>query len=376
MSVYLDNAATTRVIPEAVTAAECAMTESFGNASSLHAAGAAARELLEDARHDLAKLLAVPEGSLYFTSGGTESINTALFSSAFKNKHLGKHIVTTAIEHDATLNALRELKAQGFEVTAVPPERDGSVDGQKLLSAIREDTVLMTVMGVCNETGALLPYERAAAALHEKNPKAIFHLDAVQLFCKLPMKLENVDACSFSAHKIGALKGCGALYIRPGLTLRPLLYGGGQEKGMRSGTEAIPQIAAFAAAAKARYARLSENAEHFKRLKDLLLSSLASAGVDFYLNSPEQCSAHIVNFSPKKLRSEVLVRMLSDMGVYVSGGSACSRGKKSHVLTAMKVAPDNVDSALRVSFCPENTEKDVLAFCEALSQIIRSEQNV
>ena len=370
MRIYLDNAATTAVIPEALNAAEYAMTEAFGNASSVHEMGREAGKLLADSRKTLAELLSVEPQTLFFTSGGTESINTAILGAAYKNKHLGKHIVSTAIEHDATLNTIRELKADGFEVTLIPPQKDGSVLLSDIENAIRPDTVFMSLMGVCNETGALLPYDEAAKTLHAKNPRALFHLDAVQLFCKRPLSLENVDLCSFSGHKIGGLKGSGMLYIRKGLTIRPVFQGGGQESNMRSGTEAIPQIAAFSAAAKKRYAKLPETVERFDKLKSLLLNTLNASGIKYALNSPEVASSHIVNISPCVLRSEVLIRMLSDRGIFVSGGSACSRGKKSHVLTAMKKPADNIDAALRVSFCPENTENDVLAFCKALCEVL------
>ncbi|MBR3865371.1 MAG: cysteine desulfurase [Clostridia bacterium] len=367
--IYLDNAATTAVIPEALSAAENAMQVCYGNAGSVHDKGRQAGALLNECRKTVAAAMGVDSGCVTFTSGGTESINTALRGAAFKNKHLGKHIITSAVEHDATLNTLRSLEQEGFEVTVIAPEKDGSVSLEKIVSAIREDTILMSLMGVCNETGAFLPYAEAAAELKKRNSKALFHLDAVQLFCKAEMDLKNVDFCSVSAHKIGALKGSGALYIKKGLVIRPLIYGGGQESGMRSGTEAIPQIAAFAAAAKKRSEALSESIAHYGKLKKLLLDTIKASGVYFELNTPENSSGHIINISPCKLRSEVLIRILSDKGIYVSGGSACARGKKSHVLSAMKVSPKNIDAALRVSFCPETSDADVLAFCDAFAKL-------
>lgn len=367
--IYLDNAATTAVIPVALKAAENAMQVCYGNAGSVHDKGRQAGALLSECRKTVATAMGVETSCVTFTSGGTESINTALKGAAFKNKHLGKHIITSAVEHDATLNTLRALEQEGFEVTVIAPERDGSVSLDRIVSAIREDTILMSLMGVCNETGAFLPYSQAAAELKRRNPKALFHLDGVQLFCKATMNLKDVDLCSVSAHKIGALKGSGALYIRKGLVIRPLIYGGGQEGGMRSGTEAIPQIAAFAAAAKERSEALAQSIQHYGELKKLLLNTLCESGVPFELNTPEYSSAHIVNISPCKLRSEVLIRILSEKNIYVSGGSACARGKKSHVLSAMKVSPKNIDAALRVSFCPETSKDDVLEFCKAFASL-------
>lgn len=366
MAVYLDNAATTAVLPEAAQAALAVMTENYGNPSSLHEAGRAARETLEKARAAVALALGCPAACVTFTSCGTESINTSLVGAAMKNRHRGRHIISTAIEHDAVLRTLNDLKNQDFEVTLILPERDGTVSLDKVLSAVRPDTILMSMQGVNNETGALLPYAEAAAAFKKSNPEGLFHLDGVQNFLKRPMPLKNVDLASCSAHKIGGMKGCGALYIRPGLKLRPLLFGGGQESAMRSGTEGMPQIAAFAAAVEKRLPAVEENGRHMVSLKNELIARVRALGGT--INTPERSADHIVNLSMCRGRSEVYIRVLSDDGVYVSGGSACARGKKSHVLDAMHLPKRNIDAALRVSFCPENTMDDVESFCASLEK--------
>lgn len=368
MEHYLDNAATTAVLPRAREAALSAMDQ-FGNPGSLHAMGQRARTLLEDSRGRVAAALGVKPGCVTFTSGGSESTNTALRGAAHRLRHLGRHIVSTAIEHDATLNTLKALQNQGFEVTLAAPERDGSVTAEAIRAALRPDTVLVSLMAVCNETGAVLPIREAKAAMAQVCPGALLHVDAVQAFCKIHLPMDCIDLMSLSAHKIGGLKGSGALYVREGLHLMPLIYGGNQENGLRSGTEAMPQIAAFAAAAEERTARFAENTAHMATLRDRLLAGARALGCE--INTPADCAPHIVNLSPCVGRSEVYIRVLSDRGIYVSGGSACSRGKKSHVLTAMRVSGKNADAALRVSLCPENTEEDADAFLAALDQAKR-----
>ena len=364
MEHYLDNAATTAVLPRAREAALSAMDQ-FGNPGSLHAMGQRARTLLEDSRGRVAAALGVKPGCVTFTSGGSESTNTALRGAAHRLRHLGRHIVSTAIEHDATLNTLKALQNQGFEVTLAAPERDGSVTAEAIRAALRPDTVLVSLMAVCNETGAVLPIREAKAAMAQVCPGALLHVDAVQAFCKIHLPMDCIDLMSLSAHKIGGLKGSGALYVREGLHLTPLIYGGNQENGLRSGTEAMPQIAAFAAAAEERTARFAENTAHMAALRDRLLAGARALGCE--INTPADCAPHIVNLSPCVGRSEVYIRVLSDRGIYVSGGSACSRGKKSHVLTAMRVSGKNADAALRVSLCPETTDADIDAFVAALA---------
>lgn len=364
MEHYLDNAATTAVLPCAREAALAAMEE-FGNPGSLHAKGTRARKVLDDSRKTVAAALSVKPACVTFTSGGSESTNTALRGAAQKNKHLGKHIVSTQIEHDATLNTLKALQNQGFDVTLVAPQQDGSVTADAIRAALRPDTIMVSLMAVCNETGAVLPLREAKAAMMEVCPKALLHVDAVQAFCKVDLPMDIIDLMSLSAHKLGGLKGSGALYVRDGIHIQPLIYGGNQENGLRSGTEAMPQIAAFAAAAGERMANFKENTAKMTALRDKLIEEAKKMGCQ--INTPENSAPHIVNLSPCVGRSEVYIRVLSDQGIYVSGGSACSRGKKSHVLTAMRVSGKNADAALRVSLCPETTGEDVDAFLAALA---------
>ena len=362
MEYYLDNAATTAVLPAARAAAERAMDE-FGNPGSLHEAGRRARAMLGESREAVAAALGCKPQRITFTSGGSESINTALLGAAHKNRHLGRHIVSTQIEHDAT------LKSQGWEITLVPPETDGTVSPGAVADALREDTALVSLMAVCNETGAILPLRETRAAMERVCPKALFHVDAVQGFCKIDLPLSCADALSLSAHKIGGLKGSGALYLREGIALPPLIYGGNQENGLRSGTEAMPQIAAFAAAAKERGARFAEDTARMRALRDRLIAGARALGCA--VNSPENGAPHIVNISPLRGRSEVFIRALSDRGIYVSGGSACARGKKSHVLTAMRLPGKNVDAALRISFCPETPQDAPEVFLSALEDAMK-----
>ena len=369
MTVYLDNAATTRVLPCAREAAMLAMTDCFGNPGSLHGVGKAARDLLQKSRAQVAAVLGCSPDCITFTSGGSESTNTALRGAVHKTRRIGKHIVSTAVEHEATLNTLRQLQQEGYEVTLIQPERDGNVLADKIIAALREDTVLLSMMAVCNETGAVLPVQECATALKRIQPAALVHVDAVQAFCKIPLELQNIDLMSLSAHKIGGMKGVGALYVKKGLSIRPLIYGGGQENGLRSGTEPMPQIAAFGAAAEQRSRNFEKDTAHMSALRNQLMIWAKEQG--FALQTPEQGAPHIVNLSPKVGRSEVYIRALSDKGICVSGGSACARGKQSHVLSAMRVEKKALDAALRVSFCPETTEEELTAFCKALLETTR-----
>lgn len=367
---YLDNSATTRVLPEAAQAALRCMTEDFGNPSAQYALGQRARAVLQQARGQVARALGCRDEQVVFTSGGTESINSAIQSAARRGRRFGRHIVSTQIEHKATLNTLQAMEQEGYEVTLVAPEKDGTVSLARLLDALRPDTVLLTLMAVNSETGAILPVGQAAAQARGRAPHCLIHVDAVQAFCKLPLLLEGVDYASVSGHKIGACKGVGALYCAQPRLHRPLVYGGGQENNLRSGTEGMPQIASFGAACALRASQREQAAQSMEALKQRLLAGLAGLPCPVRVNSPANGAPHIINLSPALGRSEVLIRVLSDQGVYVSGGSACTRGRRSYVLESMKVPAQAIDAALRVSFCPENTEEDVDALLHGLRQAL------
>ena len=366
---YLDNSATTPVLPEAAEAALRVMREEFGNPSSQHALGGRAAALLRASREEVARSLGASAREVTFTSGGTESINTAIFGAARRGFRQGRHIVTTAVEHAATGNSLKKLEAEGFEVTYLKPDAAGRVPVEAFAEALREDTILLSVMLVNNEVGSLLPVAGLGRLLRRKSPRALFHVDAVQGLFRVPLTPGKwgCDLMSVSGHKIGAPKGIGALYHRAGIKLPPLLYGGGQEDGLRPGTEPMPQIAAFAAACKTRAASAEADRVHVAALCAYLKETLA-AEAPFAVQNGENDVPHVVNFSFEGCKSEVLLRILEMDEVYVSAGSACARGHESHVLTAMGLPKSRIDTALRISFAPHNTREDVDAFAAAVGK--------
>lgn len=365
---YLDHAATTAVLPEAAALACQVMTEQFGNPSSVHKMGIEASGIVETARRHVAAILNAEPSEITFTSCGTEATNTAIFG-ACRRRGQGKHIITTAIEHAATLNTVHKLEQEGFEVTYLQPDADGHIFVSDLREAIRPDTVLLTCMLANNEVGTVLPVKEFGKILKKKAPKALFHIDAVQGLARLPIKpkLWNADFISVSGHKIGAPKGIGALYIKKGTRIAPLMYGGGQERGMRPGTEAVPNIAAFGEACRVRLEQMDENYAKVQVLCDRLTAGIA-ARFSWAKYNGKHDIPHVVNVSFPGCKSEVLLRILEMHDVYVSSGSACSKGKASHVLAAMKVDHADIDSALRISFAPSNTEEDVDALLDALEE--------
>ena len=364
---YFDNAATTPVRPEAVQAAVEAMTQGWGNPSSQYALGKQAAERMKGWRADLAGALGCMPEEVFFTSCGSESDNWAIRGALELNRRRGKHIVTTAMEHAAVLEPLKALERQGYEVTCLQPDRWGELDPAQLSAALRPDTVLVSMMLVNNELGTVLPVKEAARAIRAAGCPALLHCDAVQGFLKVPFtpKELGVDLLSVSGHKIHAPKGVGALYIRSGLKLSPLIRGGGQEGGLRSGTESPAQIAAFAAAARLGAVSFQKDAARMAELKAYTLDRLAREIPEAEVLVPDG-APHILPISLPGYKSEVVVRFLSDRGVYLSSGSACHRGRPSHVFAALKLPKALLDGALRVSFSYDTSREDVDALMDGL----------
>lgn len=363
---YLDNSATTPVLREAAEAAARLMLDCYGNPSSLHTKGFLAKKELESARGRIAGRLGVQPEELVFTSGGTEANNLALAGAASARKRLGRKIVTTAVEHDSVLKTMAGLEKQGFAVEYLRPGPDGAVSGEQLDQAIDGETVLVSVMLVNNETGAVQPVQEAARAIRRKKAPALLHTDCVQAFCKMdftPRRL-GADLCTVSGHKIHGPKGVGALYIRKGVHILPQLLGGGQERGLRSGTESLPLITAFAKAVELapQPGGLLPEMERLNRVLRNLLADIPEAKI----NSSENGLPYILNFSALGVRAETMLHFLAQRGVYVSAGSACGKAKASHVLEAMGLSQERVASALRASFSRFSTEADVEALAEGV----------
>lgn len=364
---YLDNAATTPVRAEAAQAAVKAMTEEWGNPSARHALGSRAAEQVKQWRGEVAAGLGCLPEEVVFTSCGTESDNWAIRAAAELGKRKGKHIITTAIEHAAVLEPCRALEREGYEVTYLQPDRSGNITAQQVKDALRPDTILVSMMLVNNELGTVLPVAETARAIRAARCPALLHCDAVQGFLKVPFTPEGlgVDTLAVSGHKVHAPKGIGALYIRRGLRLPPLIRGGGQEEGLRSGTEPTAQTAAFAAAVEAGRASLERDLAHMRELKDYAARTLREQVPGLELIGAGT-APHILPVTLPGYKSEVVLRFLSDRGIYVSSGSACHKGKPSHVYAALKLPKKEQDGALRLSFSYDTTREDIDALVEGL----------
>ncbi len=366
MEHYLDNAATTRVCPEAAQAALDAMLENYGNPSSTHTRGREAKKLLDRSRRAVADALGCGPEELVFTSCGSESDNWAILSGADAMRRKGRHVISSLVEHDAVRKSLDELRARGFEVTALRPDRTGAVDPEAVRQALRPDTVLVSLMLVNNETGAVNDIAAVSRVLREEGSAALLHTDAVQAFMKLPFtpRALGADLVSISGHKIHAPKGIGALYIRKGLRLAPLILGGAQEDGRRAGTEAVPQIAAFGEAARLAKLALPESGTRMAALKARAVEALSAAIPE--LQTVPTAAPHILSLSLPGYRSEVLMNFLEARGIYVSRSSACKKGARSHVLEAIGMDPRSIDGALRIGLSRFTGAEDIDALCAAL----------
>lgn len=362
---YLDNSATTAVCEAAAKKAVYMMTQCFGNPSSLHRLGFEAERELTAAREKVAALMGVPARDVLFTSGGTEANNLAVFGAAAALARRGKHIVTTGVEHSSVTAACKQLEKEGYAVTRLLPDSDGRITADAIIAACRPDTALVSVMLVNNETGARFSLPEAVAGIRRRSPFAFIHCDAVQAAGKLPLygARWQVDAMSVSAHKLHGPKGCGALYLRQGARILPRQVGGLQERSLRGGTEAAPLIAAFGAAAEA-LPPLAEQEALFETLRRRLFDRLADAPVAFHL--PADGVPYIIHLSVPGFKSETLLHFLSERDIFVSSGSACAKGAKSPVLQAMGLPETEIDSALRLSLCHNNTPEDIDRFADAL----------
>ena len=358
--IYLDNSATTKPCPEAVEAVTRALTENWANPSALYDFGIDTARDLRTARHQVAAAMGAEPDRVFFTSGGTEADNWAIFSTVKRMGKRGKHLITTAIEHHAILYCMKELEAQGYEVTYLQPDAMGRVTLESLKAALRKDTIFVSIMMVNNEVGSVMPIAQMAKLTHRMCPDAIFHTDAVQGFLKVPFsaKALGADLISGSSHKVHGPKGMGALYIAPRLKSFPaLMIGGGQESGLRSGTEGTPAIFGFAAACSAGYATFKEDIRRERALLEGLMEKLENLeGV--VLNGAHD-APHILSIGIPSVPTQNSINILQDAGICVSAGSACAKGHRSHVLTAMNVAPETIDSTFRVSLCKDTTQEEL-----------------
>ena len=362
---YLDNSATTAVCKAAAEKALYMMTDNYGNPSSLHGMGIKAEEAVEEARGIIARTLSADSREIIFTSGGTEANNTAVFGAAHALRRRGDRVIVSAVEHPSVYESAKRLAELGFDVHYAPVDGYGVVDFEALKALLNDKTILVSVMAVNNETGSIQPIDRISKLVHKLSPEALFHCDAVQAYCKTPLKPQkwNVDLMTVSAHKIHGAKGSGALYIRSGARISPLLYGGEQQKKLRPGTESAPLIAAFGAAAA--QADIQADSEYIRELNSYALGLLRETdGIS--INSPSNALPYIINISAQGIRSETMLHHLESTGVYVSSSSACSKGKRSYVLEAMGLSDSRIDSSLRISFSRYNTKEDINALIEGL----------
>lgn len=364
MEVYLDNSATTRCFDEVAQLAAKVMAQDYGNPSSMHLKGVAGEKYLRHAREVIAKNLKVNEKEILFTSGGTESDNMALIGTAFANQRAGRHLITTQIEHPAILQTMQYLEKQDFEVTYLPVDANGQVKLEELQRALRKDTILVSIMHTNNEIGSLQPIAEAGAIIKRFNPSIVFHVDAVQGYGKFRIqpKRMNIDLLSVSAHKIHGPKGIGFLYINEKIKIHPIIWGGGQQKGMRSGTENVPAIAGMALAIETIYKNLDEEIDKLYQLKQRFIDG-AMKIEDVKINglTGRDSAPHVVSLSVRGVRSEVLLHALEDKGIYVSAGSACASNKPSvsATLQAIGVEKDLLDSTIRFSFSVFTTEEEI-----------------
>lgn len=375
MEAYLDNSATTRCSDKAAELMMKLLLEDYGNPSSLHMKGVIAEKYINEAKKQIAKTLKAQEKEIVFTSGGTESNNLAIIGSAMANRRAGMHVITSSIEHASVSNPMAYLEEQGFEVTYLPVDSKGVISMEALKNAIREDTILVSLMQVNNEIGAIQPIEEAGKIIKAANPDIVFHVDAIQAYGKMriaPKKL-NIDLLSVSGHKIHGPKGSGFLYIKDKTKIRPVIFGGGQQKGMRSGTENVPAIAGLGLAAEEIYTDFEEKIDRMYALREYFIEQVTQIeGVSVNGQSQRASAPHVVSVSICGVRAEVMLHTLEDRGIYVSAGSACSSNKPSvsHTLKSIGLAPELLDSTIRFSFSVHTTMEELDYALKVMRKVI------
>lgn len=373
MKIYLDNSATTRPYDEAIEEMVISMKEFYGNPSSVHDMGIEASNRIKKSRSEIAKSLGVNENEIVFTSGGTEANNTAIKGICKSYRRRGNHIISTAIEHSSVLGTLKSMEEEGFRVTYLKPDQEGNITSEQVKNAIEEDTILVSIMQVNNELGTIMPIGEIGQMLSKEDKKIYFHVDGVQSFMKMevkPSKL-NIDLYSASSHKIHGPKGVGFLYISNKTNLKPLLEGGGQEMGIRSGTEGVPNIIGFGKAVELERRDMNSRIEKIKSLKELMRSLLEEKIENIRINSPLDGVCHILNVSFRGVRGEILLHSLEEQGIYVSTTSACSSKKKgSHVLDLLRLTSEEKEGALRFSLGNFNSEEEIHQVVKILSEIV------
>lgn len=375
MEAYFDNSATTKVTESVKNIVVKTMTEDFGNPSSMHMIGVEAEKYIKEAKQNIASILKVNEREIFFTSGGTESNNMAIIGSAQANKRSGNKIITTKVEHSSVSNPMKYLEKQGFEVIYLPVDCRGVVDMEALKKEMTQDTILVSVMYVNNEVGSIMPVAEIGKYIKSVNPKVVYHVDAIQAFGKMEIKpkRDNIDLLTVSGHKIHGPKGSGFIYIKKNTKISPIIFGGGQQEGFRSGTENVPGIAGIGQAAKDCYDNLEQNVQIMTDLKDYLIDRLEQMeGVIVNSRKGIEGAPHIVSASFQGVRSEVLLHALEEKGIYVSAGSACSSNKPavSETLKAMNIDKDLLGSTIRFSFCKFNTREEIDYALEEIHKLL------
>ena len=371
MEIYLDNSATTKVCREAADAMMKMLTENYGNPSSLHKKGVEASVSLEKARETVANALSCSKEEIFFTTSGTTANNTAIFGAVNANRRKGNRIITTSLEHPSVNECMKRLEEQGFEIIRLKPDMNGAFSPMELMNAINQKTILISIMAVNNEIGTINPINQIKTAVKRASSQALIHVDAVQGFGKIPLNpaKAGIDLLTVSSHKIHGPKGAGALYIRKGIKIQPHVVGGGQEKGIFSGTEALPAIVGFASAVKA-LPNLNAELSDKKELRDYFVKEVTKIG-GVHINSPADALPYIINLSVLGIPSQTIVNSLSEKEIYVSAGSACKKGHRSEVLTAIGLDGKRIDSAIRISLSRYTTKHDMDDVVKAIDDIVK-----